>query len=341
MFQTGLFDLSDRYAQLSKQGDPLERLNAIMDWNYFRPLLFKALEKDKKNNAGRKAYSPVLMFKILVLQSLYNLSDEQTEFQIRDRLTFMRFLGIKLGGTVPDEKTIWLFRETLVQAGVIEKLFKRFNRLLEKSGFSAKLGMIVDATIIEVPRQRNTREENQEIKEGKVPEEWQGDKDKLRQKDLAARWVQKNGQNYYGYKDHINVDVNYKLIREYEVTSAEVADIKCLEKLLDKNNEQRLWGDTAYRSLATDKMLKERGIENKLQHKIKQGNWLPNYLKRVNQRLSKIRRRVEHIFGFMENSMNGKYIRCVGLTRAKGKIGLMNLAYNMRRYEQLVRLGTC
>ena len=138
------------------------------------------------------------MFKILVLQSLYNLSDDQTEFQIKDRLSFMRFLGLDFEGTVPDAKTLWLFRDTLANKNAIDKLFRKFNRYLDDEGLFVRQRQLIDASIIPVPVQRNTREENTRIKQGEVPEVWQEQPHKLQQKDTDARWVKKNGRSHYG-----------------------------------------------------------------------------------------------------------------------------------------------
>ena len=120
MQQPGFFDLDDRYEKLSKQGDPLEALDATISWSTFRPVLKKLQKRERKSNAGRKPYDVIMMFKLLVLQSLYNLSDEQVEFQVRDRLSFMRFLGLSLEDRVPDATTLWLFRESLVEHDLIE-----------------------------------------------------------------------------------------------------------------------------------------------------------------------------------------------------------------------------
>jgi len=247
MMQTGLLDWQIRFKQLDNGGDPLPRIQTMVDWKLFRPLLEVVRDKERKSNAGRKPFDVVLMFKALILQSLYNLSDEQTEFQIRDRLSFMRFLDLSLGDDVPDAKTIWLFREQLTETGVIEKAFDQFEAYLCEQGFSARKGQIVDASIVPVPRQRNSREENKRIKQGEVPEDWS--EQKKRQKDTDARWTKKNGQNYYGYKNHIDVDVKHKLIRSYEVTSASVHDSQVFEGLLDEDNSSRdVWADSAYRS---------------------------------------------------------------------------------------------
>lgn len=169
MLQSGFFDLSERYRKLSELGDPLEAINAVVDWEGFRKILAKVHAKDRRSNAGRKPFDVVLMFKVLVLQSLYNLGDDQTEFQIRDRFSFQRFLGLTPEGKIPDAKTLWLFRETLKERALIGKLFAQFDADLNERGYCAQKGMVVDARIVEAPKQRNTRDENAVIKEGLVP----------------------------------------------------------------------------------------------------------------------------------------------------------------------------
>jgi len=264
--QTGLLDWHIRFGQLDAGGDPLPKLKKLVDWERFRPELEAVREKERKSNAGRKPFDVVLMFKVVVLQSLYNLSDGKIEFQIRDRISFMRFLDLSLGDAVPDEKTIWLFREQLTEAGLINRLFKEFEAFLQKKGFSARKGQIIDASIVETSRQRNTREENRQIKEGQTPEDWS--EQKKRQKDTDARWTKKNGQNHYGYKNHINVDVKHKLVRDYEVTPASVHDSQVFSDLLDEDNSSRdVWADSAYRSEEKLEELKKRKFREHLQRK--------------------------------------------------------------------------
>jgi IS5 family transposase len=340
MGQPGFFDLDERYESLSRCGDPLEVLATEIPWESFRPTLRKALKKPRKSSAGRKAFDPVLMFKVMVLESLYNLSDAQMEFMIRDRLSFMRFLGLGLGDRVPDEKTIWLFKDTRAEKKVTEKLFARFDQFLAGKGYTARKGQIVDASFVEVPRQRNTRQENQTIKNGEVPDDWQSQPHKLSQKDTDARWTRKGGINYYGYKNHINTDVKYKLVRKWTVTPASTHDSQVLEALLDEDNSRRaLWADSAYRSKEISDKLKG-GYDNQINYKGYRDHPLSEARQRVNQKRSKVRARVEHVFGFQAGSMGGKLIRCVGLARANYKIGMRNLAYNMCRYTQLLRLKT-
>jgi IS5 family transposase len=332
MMQTGLLDWQIRFHQLDIGGDPLPKLKKLVDWERFRTKLETVRDKERKTNAGRKPFDVILMFKVLVLQSLYNLSDEKIEFQIRDRLSFMRFLDLSLGDAVPDEKTIWLFREQLTEAGVIKRLFEEFDAFLGEKGFSARRGQIIDASIVEAPRQRNSREENRQIKAGQMPEDWSYPK--KRQKDTDARWTKKNGQTYYyGYKNHINVDVKHKLIRDYEVTSASVHDSQVFEELLDEGNSSRdVWADSAYRSEEKLQELKERKYRQHLQRKGCKHKKLTDREAQGNRTRSRIRSRVEHVFGVQAMRAGNLILRTIGLIRAKAKIGLRNLSYNLDRF---------
>ena len=171
--QPGFFDLDYRYEQLSKSGDPLERLSDVVNFEAFRYRLEKAVKRSDGCKGGRPPYDLVLMFKILVLQALYTLSDEQTEFMIRDRLSFMRFLGLGMKDPVPDATTIWLFREHLTRTETMDKLFARFDKVLTEKGYLAMSGQIMDASIVAAPKQRNTDGEKRAIKEGRIPEGWE------------------------------------------------------------------------------------------------------------------------------------------------------------------------
>ena len=174
MKQIGLFDEEKRLDKLSELGDSLEKLNGVINWERFRPILDRGMEKmrkERKGPGGRPAYEFVLLFKILVLARLFNLSDDQAEYQINDRMSFMGFLGLGLEDSVPDAKTIWLFRDTMTKANVIEELFAEFNRMLEAKGIITHKGTIVDATFVDAPRQRNSRKDNQAIKDGETPED--------------------------------------------------------------------------------------------------------------------------------------------------------------------------
>jgi IS5 family transposase len=336
MGQRSFFDVENGLQGVSKMGDPLERLAAVIPWENFRPLLAGVHEKERKSNAGRKPLDVVLMFKALILQSLYNLGDEQVEYQIRDRLSFARFLGLGIEEEVPDATTVWRFRERLKELRVMESSFDRFGDYLAGEGFQANRGQIVDASIIPVPIQRNSREENRRIKEGDVPEDWE--EAKREQKDVDARWTKKHGTSHCGYKNDIDIDAEHKLIRTFAVTPANVHDSQVLDDLIDPDNEDPgVWADAAYRSVETETLLQEAGYESHICEKGQAGQPLTAEQEARNRQRSMIRSRVEHVFGFQQNSNGGKLVRNLGLARAEVKVGLMNLTYNLMRYLQLTK----
>ncbi len=154
------------------------------------------------SKSGHPPYDAVRMFKVFVLQHLFNLSDDQTEFQIRDRYSFCRFLGLSSESKVPDAKTVWVYCERLKERGLFDKLFSELLIQIDAAGFSVRNRQIVDAAMAPVPKQRSTREENRQIKAGDGPEAW-GD-NKRRWKDVEARWTMKHGKTHYGYKSHIS-----------------------------------------------------------------------------------------------------------------------------------------
>ena len=201
-------ELEQRYQKLGRKKTLLIRLEETIPWWEFRPLLEKIHDKPRKSNAGRKPIDVIVMFKMLVLQQLYNISDEELEYQVNDRLSFMRFLGLTLWDSVPDATTVWLFRHQLEEQGLIEELFEKFEQYLREQGYQAQGGQIVDATIIPVPKQHNSREEKQQLTQGQIPPSWQEKPHRLSQKDRDARWTKKNGQSYFGYKNHINIVID-------------------------------------------------------------------------------------------------------------------------------------
>lgn len=332
----GLFDEQERLEKLSRKQDPLERLSAHIDFEFFRKPLEEFLNKDiDRTKGGRPAYDYVLMFKILILQRYYNVSDDAIEYAILDRLSFMRFLGLGINDPVPDAKTIWLFRDRLTTGNMVAQLFTHLDKLLDKDGITVHQGKLVDASILEVPIQRNSREENKELKEGNVPAEWEDNK--LRQKDTDAKWVKHNGKSYFGYKNHVKADSKTKLITAYKVTAANVHDSEVMEELLSKQEDahQPLYADSAYRSEAIEQVCIQKEITSRIHEKGYRNNPLTKGQQKSNRRKSKWRARVEHIFGFMTNSMNGMYLHYRSLLRNTAAIGLINLTYNLFRLVQL------
>jgi len=336
MKQKGFFDENDRLEELSRLGDPLEKLNKYMNWESLRGILTRTLKKEVQGPGGRPHFDYVMMFKILILQKLYNMADDKTEFQIKDRLSFQRFLGLKLYDTVPDAKTIWHFREELNKADILDTVFYRFVKQLEDKGIITRSGSIVDATFVDVPRQRNTKDENKEIKEGKVPEKWakEENRPKKAQKDVNARWITKNKERHFGYKNHIKIDKKSKIITKYQATSAEVHDSQVLKKLVEKRKDKRLYGDSAYTGEEVQSCIPKTTL-NRIHEKGYRNHPLTKIQKRNNTEKSRIRARVEHVFASI-NHFGGLFIRTIGIKRAVFQIGLMNFTYNLKRYVYLM-----
>jgi IS5 family transposase len=347
-----MFDVEDRLAGLSKKGDDLERLAAVVDFEVFRSELERAVPRADRSKGGRPPFDHVLMFKALILQTQNSLSDERTEFYLRDRLTWMRFLGLGLGDAVPDANTIWTFREALTKAGATARLFALFDQELCAAGYLAMSGQLVDATIVAAPKQRNTRAEKQAIREGRVPEAWQDKPAKLRQKDRDARWTVKTTKAKpregeppmvdlaipaFGYQNHISTDRRHRLIRRWLVTDAAAHAGARLADLLDPaNTASGVWADTAYRSRKNEDLLSRQMLVSHIHRKKPAGRSMPDRTARANARKSAVRAHIEHVFAEQKARM-GLFVRTIGLARATTKIGLANLVHNMRRLLWLER----
>jgi IS5 family transposase len=344
---SGLFAIGDHLKRLSETGDPLETLNAIIDFEAFRPVLLTGLAYADGSKGGRPPYDPVIMFKVLILAAQNNVSDERMEFLIRDRLSWLRFLGFGLGDRTPDENTIRLFRERLTRSGTIERLFEEFDRQLKASGYLAMGGQIVDASLVAAPRQRNTTEEKAQIKAGrKAKEIWKDNPNKAAQKDIDARWTVKIGRPrdpsaersvpelaiaVFGYKTHVAIDRTFGFIRSWAVTSAARHDGAVLREIVTTDNmASDVWADTAYRSKINEAWLRDRGLASRIHRKKPLRRPMPDNIRRGNATKSRVRSAVEHVFAQQKDRM-GLFIRTVGLERAKAKLGLANIAYNMKR----------
>lgn len=274
------------------------------------------------------------------------MSDAQAAFQILDRRSFGRFLGLDDGDKVPDETTIWRFREALVQAKAVDKLFTRFDVHLKDAGYLAMGGQIVDAGIVAAPRQRMTDEEKEIVKGGVLPSDWQAKPRKLARKDRDARRTLKRGRGkkhpdggammetatpIFGYQSHINTDRRHEFVRKWSVTDAARYDGRELGGLPDRDNTgSEIWADTAYRSQNNEKKIARVGLTAKVHFRKPPGKALPARHERANAARSKVRSAVEHPFAEMKSRM-GLFVRTIGIDRATAKIGMANIAFNIKR----------
>ena len=334
-----LFDAENSARKLSEIGNPLEKLNSVIDFEMFRSRLEASMvNHSTKSKAGAKQYDVVMMFKVMVLRQYYNLSYEQTEYQIVDRSSFKQFLGLASGDKVPDANTIRNFFEGMKEKGLGERLFQDFvDDLLEK-GFIFNEGQIVDASFVLAPHQHNTREENKKIKAGEGGELWNDRPNKKRQKDIDARWTQKGREDFFGYKVSAKVDGKSKFLKKIVMTAASPHDSRMFPDLMDESDRgQAAFGDGAY--VGQEETLQKYGLKDEICEKGYRGKPLTDGQREVNRKKSSIRSRVEHVFGFMEGAMHGLTVRTIGIARAATSIFLKCLTYNMFRYEQFVRNG--
>jgi len=332
-----LFSEESFRSELSNFEFAFNRMASVIDFELFRPVLNTILcKKAPKSNAGRKHFDYVQMFKIVVLQDMYNLSDERMEEAILDRRSFCSFLGIHDSADVPDSRTIWHFKEELGKEG-IRKLFDRFGAEINKAGFTAKKGSMIDASFTECPKQHFTKGDKEHLDNGEIPPDWS--KEKTAQKDLDARWTKKGGRSYHGYKDHVLADAKNKIIRDYDVTSAEVHDSRELPGLLPsckENSNKDVFGDSAFRSEAIQRKLGSEGLRSRICRRAHRGKPLGEKAKAANRIKSRTRARIEHVFGRMKN-FGTDFVRSIGIDRASRFIGLSNLVYNMDRVAMLVK----
>jgi IS5 family transposase len=336
----GLFDEFVQGLDVAAFQTPLMRVGKLVKWDIFEPLLMAAIAIKPKGPGGRPRFHPLLMFKVLVLQRLHGLADDSTSFQITDRNSFRAFLGLTPGDAVPDGQTISDFRQQLIDTKTMDGMFDAFLKHLQNEhGLAlAKEGVMVDASFAEVPRQRNSREDNELIKAGEVPPSME-EKPKVKaHKDLDARWTKKNNENHYGYKDHVKVDVKDKLIIKAVVTPANVHDSQVINDLVEEGDKV-VYADSAYKSAKIDTTLAEKKVEGQINEKGTRGHPLSEEQKASNREKSKTRSRVEHVFAQMSGSMKALYQRYIGMVRNAACLTMTNLVYNMLRFEQIKRLN--
>lgn len=350
--QMGFWSITDRLAEISAQGDPLETLAATVDFEMFRPVLEGALGRPPRWKGGRPPFDPVLKFRMLVLQSLHGLSLEQTEYLVRDRLSWMRFCQLGPEDRVPDANTLWDFREALIAAEALDALFAQLDRAITAAGYLPRSGQILDATLVAAPRQRNTDGEKALIKEGRSAADiWPDEPAKARQKDVDGRWtvkyskakVQADGSKpidiaipVYGYKSHVSIDRMHGIVRRQVVTDAARHDgARLREGLIQRANTARdVWADSAYRSAENEAWLTDHAMTSRIHRKKPRGRPMPKRTSRANAAKSALRAKVEHVFAHQKARMR-LTIRTIGIARAEAAITLANMAYNMTRWRWL------
>ena len=292
----------------------LDRLDGLVKWYRFEKLL-KGLRDE--SGPGRPSYPVLVMFKALLLQSLYGLSDAELEEALADRLSFRRFLGLSLSDGVPDHTTLCRFRNLVIADGRLERLFDELERQLDKAGVILKRGTMLDATLIEAAA-------------GRPPREGESS-------DPDARFVKRQGKAgaQFGYKAHVGVDEGSGMIRAVITTPANVNDTTPADALI-RGDEAAVWGDAAYHTHAREGALKARGVKARLMRRPnKHHPVLPPRLKRLNALIARRRAAVETTFATLKCRMGLRRLRYRGLVKASAQILLAAMAFNMRRWATL------
>ena len=312
--RTGQPSFVEAFLATKGGGGQLDRLHDLVKWYRFEKLIGHLRDGA---GPGRPGYPVLVLFKALLVQSLYGLSDRELEEALDDRLSFRRFVGLSLEEPVPDHTVLNRFRGRLVAEGLLEKLFAELDRQLEKAGVILKRGTMLDATLIEAASGRPT--------------------DTRPSKDADAAFAKRTGKagSTFGYKAHVGVDEGSGLIRTVITTPANVNDTVPADELI-RGDEGAVWADAAYHTHAREAALKARGVKARLMRRPnKHHPRLPPRLARYNQLIARRRAAVETTFATLKNRMKLTRIRYRGLAKAAGQVLMAAIAFNLRRWARL------
>jgi IS5 family transposase len=333
MIKSSLFADQEREAKLNKLGDALRVMEQHVDFAALAEEVDRATPRPGRERGGRPPYPTEAMLRVMLIQQLFNLSDEQMEFQLLDRLSFQRFVGLRASSQIPDRTTVWTFKERLIHAGASESIFEAVNKQLSKHGYIARDGQMIDASIVQAPKQSLSKDEKLLVGDGAMPITWSPAM--RRQKDTDARWTKKHGKSYFGYKVSANADKRDKLVRKIKVSTASDHDTLHFEDVLDPNNTNRdILADKGYVEGARENRLTKQGWRMHIQRKGTKDKPISEMQQRRNHRIAKTRARVEHVFAGLA-PLGGKVVRSIGLPRAALQLNWKVAAYNLQRLVYL------
>lgn len=334
--KTDLFADTQHREKIDKLGDPLSEIGSCIDFAALAAEVDRIAPRPVSPQGGRPPFPTEAMVRILVLKRLYNLSDEQMEYQLLDRMSYKRFCGLAQATNIPDRTTVWVFENRIGEVGA-KAIFDGVTAQLLKKGFIARGGQIIDATLVPAPRQHFTKDDKEQLKEDAMPADWTPAK--RRQKDLDATWTKKHGKSHHGYKLSVNVDKSHKFIRKIVTDTASTHDSQHFDAVIDSANTSRdVYADRGYPSEEREAWLKSNGYRNRIQRKGHRNKPLSKTQQGRNHRIAKTRARVEHAFAAIEQ-MGGKLIRTIGQARANFAMTMMAACYNLKRLVYCQRVG--
>lgn len=307
---------SDLMINLKKGlNESLDKVNNLVDW---KPIE-KILSNIYNSSRGPKSYPPLTLFKALLVQTWYDLSDYQLEEALDDRLSFRRFVGIGASDSVPDHSTYSVFRSQLRERHLIEEVFSEINHQLEMQGQIIRKGTIVDATLVEAAVKKPDQKENGDAGKSEV--------------DKDAEWVCKGSKRYFGYKAHMSVDANKGFILKAKFTKAKCFEGHVLEEMLPEKQEW-VFADKAYQSKSNEQLLKNRGIKNGIMRKAALRIKLDAVQRLRNRLISKTRQKIEKTFGTLKRWYGFHKVRYRGLKRNETQMFLLCISFNLKKWAR-------
>ncbi|AUH49359.1 IS5/IS1182 family transposase [Chromobacterium sp. ATCC 53434] len=331
-----LFAADHHRQKIDHLGDPLVEIEKHINFAALAAEVDRVAPRPVSQQGGRPPFPTETMVRILVLKRLYNLSDEQMEYQLLDRMSYQRFCGLGQAVNIPDRTTIWTFENRIGETGA-RALFDGVSAQLLKQGYIARGGQIIDATLVPAPKQHNSSDEKMLLDQGATPADWKPAK--RRQKDQDASWTKKHGKSYFGYKLSVNVDNKYKLIRKFKTDTASTHDSQHFDNVFDTSNTSRdVYADRGYPSEARGAQLAQDRFRNRIQRKGHANKPLSECQQQRNHRIAKVRARVEHVFAMIDQ-MGGKLVRTIGQPRANFALTMMATCYNLKRLVFLRKAG--
>ena len=330
-----LFVQASRDRKLEEVGDPLQVIAKHIDFNALAALVQPFLGRGDGSKGGRPAYPVDVMVRVLVLKQLYNLSDEQMEYQLLDRMSYQRFCLLEHSLNVPDRNTIWRFGQSLGVDGAMA-LFEGAELQLRHHGYIARGGQAIDATLVPAPKQHISKEDRAQLQERQSPD-WS--EAQSRQKDTDASFTKKHGKSYFGYKLSVSVDYKHGFIRGVATGTASEHDGHHFDEVLDMSNTgTAVDADKGYDSAQRREMLKALDLKDGIQRKAHKNKPLSECQQKRNQRIAKRRAKVEHVFAGIRH-MGGKHIRTIGMARATVAMTMMAACYNLKRLASFLHRG--
>ena len=336
MFKRSQSSFADIELSQRREGNKdLSKIDQLVNWELIKEELLRQYPK-KRSASGRLAYCPLLLFKMLLLQRWYNLSDEQLELSVLDRLSFISFAGLSLSSDVPDATTICRFRKFLLKKNLLPKLLDILNQELNVQSIEVKSGVLVDASIISSSRRPRKSVLNKETTPSEEPEP---EAEVEYSEDKEASFTKKGKKILYGFKVHAATTSDNGFVLGGHVTTASRHESQELEQTVEEiaiEEGTKVYADKGYASKSNREMLSEKKLEDGIMHKAVRGKPLTKEEKESNKKISKNRYKIERLFGTLKRTYNFSRARYLGIAKVELEFFLNSIAFNIRKAMRMI-----